>query len=50
MRKCLKETPCIVSYLKPTKIPFYKNGEQGDKTNLVWGLVLVGGEEDIRKV
>jgi hypothetical protein len=31
------------SCLKQTKIPFFKNGEQEDKTGPVWGLVAVGG-------
>jgi hypothetical protein len=28
---------------------FFKNGEQEGKTDLVWGLVPVGGGEDIGK-
>jgi hypothetical protein len=29
-------------YLKQTKMPFFKNGQEG-KTGPVWGLILVGG-------
>jgi hypothetical protein len=28
---------------------FFKNGEQEGETDPVWGLVPMGGEEDVRK-
>jgi hypothetical protein len=34
---------CLYSYLKQTKMSFFKNGEQEGKIGSVWGLVLVGG-------
>jgi hypothetical protein len=33
----------LYSYLKQTKMPFFKNGEQEGKIGPVWGLVSVGG-------
>jgi hypothetical protein len=32
----------LYSCLIQTKMPFFKNGEQEDKTGPVWGLVPVG--------
>jgi hypothetical protein len=33
----------LCSYLKQTKMSFFKNREQEGKTGPVWGLVPVGG-------
>jgi hypothetical protein len=34
----------LISYLKQTQMPFFKNGEQEGKIGPVWGLGTVGGE------
>jgi hypothetical protein len=39
----------LYDYLIQTKMSFFKNREQESKTGPVWGLVPVGGGEDIKK-
>jgi hypothetical protein len=38
------------SYLKQTKMSFFKHGEQEDKTGPVWRLAPVGGKKMQGKV
>jgi hypothetical protein len=33
----------LCSYCKQTKMAFFKNREQKDKTGLIWGLIPVAG-------
>jgi hypothetical protein len=40
----------LYSYLKQTKMSFFKNREQEGKTGPVWGLVPVGGGRLMERV
>jgi hypothetical protein len=45
----MSQSNILYNYLKQTKMSFFffftKNGEKESKTNPVWGLVEVGGED-----